>query len=98
MPTRPITPVLRLLGGITAPWFHQKPGVSELAVKTAPRWRLPPPRSRPTPTPVRQNPACVGRLRGPLATQARLSPPARLPPDPRFWVEPGEWRAFDDPC
>src|SRR5487761_2295413 len=68
--------------------FYHKPGVSELAVKTAPGWRLSPPRSRPTPTPVRQDSACAGRLRGPQAIQARLQPPARLPPDPRFLVEP----------
>src|SRR5487761_2378147 len=68
--------------------FYQNPGVSELAVKTAPGWRLSPPRSRPTPTPVRQDSACAGRLRGPQAIQARLQPPARLLPDPRFVVEP----------
>src|SRR5487761_2416298 len=68
--------------------FYHKPGVSELAVKTAPGWRLSPPRSRPTPTPVRQDSACAGRLRGPQAIQARLQPPARLPPNPRFLVEP----------
>src|SRR5487761_2456214 len=74
--------------------FYQNPGVSELAVKTAPGWRLSPPRSRPTPTPVRQDSACAGRLRGPQAIQARLQPPARLPPDPRFWVEPTTCRAL----
>src|SRR5487761_2329062 len=68
--------------------FYQNPGVSELAVKTAPGWRLSPPRSRPTPTPVRQDSACAGRLRGPQAIQARLQPPARLLPGPRFCVDP----------
>src|SRR5487761_2285181 len=73
---------------LTSARFYHKPGVSELAVKTAPGRRLPPPRSRPTPTPVRQDSACAGRLRGPQAIQARLQPPARLPPNPRFLVEP----------
>src|SRR5487761_2116135 len=32
-------------------------------------------------------PACAGGLRGPHAIHAWLQPPARLPPDSRFWVE-----------
>src|SRR5487761_2717597 len=39
-----------------------------------------------------------GRLRGPQAIQARLQPPARLPPALRFLAEPQPVRALDRLC